>query len=514
MPTKLRPNFSDGSWNMTNYERAPLPFPLHIFGNFLPHDHYRLLRNDVKRLVLERKDNDLYKFKQSRDLSTEINPKQLPASLHEFITMLSDKLRSEITAQLNISLSQKFFDITISRYKQGEYLLCHNDHTQSKNEGYSRAIAWVYYLVPRKLETITDGGSLAVYKIDKNGWPTIRQNLINPEPNTIVMFETGPDSWHSVEEVTATGLARYSINGWFYSKSKKFSIEYPRNGYNDELESMDSIRSPIDMDDELGSFVQAAINPEYLNNQTCEQIRESFLQHEEICLDDFLNADVLHSISLELAKAKRNQSKLDWCGPYEKRSYSKFKLDRLSRDCQNLFRFFQTDFFFLFLKQITGLELEPEYLCDNESDKHAKAKPIPSKAKPKDGEPCCRLEWHSYKRGDYTMIQDYSYERKQRMALDVMMVFNHDSDVDRQNGGYYTYLKTDAAKDKSRPDANRDVLFIEPKSNTLNLVLRRDQGFSRFLKYMNMKHKEDFQVLNGTYFQCPEDISCLSQVSS
>ena len=63
----------------------------------------------------------------------------------------------------SIDLKSDKIDMTSSKYKQTDYLLCHDDDIHGDKEG--RRIAFVYYLVPSDWSSV-DGGQLDLFKIN------------------------------------------------------------------------------------------------------------------------------------------------------------------------------------------------------------------------------------------------------------------------------------------------------------------------------------------------------------
>ena len=69
-------------------------------------------------------------------------------------------LIKEITS---IELKSNKIDMTSSKYKHTDYLLCHDDDIHGDKEG--RRIAFVYYLVSNDWSNV-EGGQLDLFKIN------------------------------------------------------------------------------------------------------------------------------------------------------------------------------------------------------------------------------------------------------------------------------------------------------------------------------------------------------------
>lgn len=334
------------------------PFKLAIFPNLLEETVVTQLRDDINSSVkLKPKDNDLYKFQQSKDLKSEIPSKKLTPLIHEFIDLMQGQIRQHLEKVFDLKLSSTAFDITASRYDVGNYLLCHNDDVRASSPTGSRALAFIFYLNSRDWKE-EDGGALILYDSDSTGEPIKINNSISPKPDTLVVFRTTSRSWHSVQEVYCKDDFRLSINGWFYVDQ----INNPGDVVSEIEPCPYSLIKPIVLNDRLEKFFKECINQKYLMEKTCYSIRKRFKKTSEINLINFLVKDKYNEISQALKKAAAIEENLVHVGPYNKRNYKVFKVESLPQICQDLYEAFQSELFFMLLARMTGLDLQPPSL--------------------------------------------------------------------------------------------------------------------------------------------------------
>lgn len=583
-----------------------LPFNLLVFQNLLDEKTVQQLRDDVNSSVrLKKKDNDLYKFKQSKDLLSETPAKKLTPLIHKFIDVMQDDVRRHLEKMTGKQLSSKNFDITASRYDVGNYLLCHNDDIKDSLKNHRRTLAFVYYLTTRPW-TKQDGGSLMLFESDSTGEPVKVSNTISPRPNTLVIFETTDTSWHSVEEVFCKDDFRLSINGWFHTDDVKPDVDALEEDLLDrriEPCPFNFVR-PNPLDARLESFFKDYFNPEYLMEKTCLLIKKRFERKSEINLTNFLNKDKFNEINEALKKTVSDREhNLEHVGPYNKRNYMRIRVDKLPQVCKDLYDAFRSELFFMFLSRITGLCLQPPSLKgddassqanssqdsgsdseefdesddsdldleDEESDddddddleeeiesentpslsqeRQAKQtqsivdvykdekstasapdagakQPTTSKQRSQEADknqpkkrrrtadPLVRHEFRHLDAGSYTLIHDHGFEMGEKSALDVILHFNHDFEVNFEDGGYISYI--DGAPEDDLHSMDYELLTVEPKSNCLSLAYRCDEGTCRFLKYISKSHKSAYQDLYCVYYERPDDLppNCASHISS
>lgn len=331
------------------------PFKLFIFPELTDTKSADKLRDDISSSIkLRLKDNDLYKFKQSKDLKTEIASKKLTECLHSFIDIMLGPVKAQLEKVIEKKLSDKYFDITVSRYDKGDYLLCHNDDIKDSFRNHRRALAFVYYLTSRPWRK-ADGGAFILFDSDSSGEPIGINNRLFPRPNTLLVFETTPTSWHSVQEVYCNDDSRLSINGWFHFDGPCRSSEREETF---EMSPYTFLR-PTLLDDRLENFFRECLNQDYLMDKTCTLIRRRFQRKSEINLTDFLVEEKFNEISEALKEATQKEENLVHVGPYNKRNYKVLKVDALPPICRDLYDAFRSDLFYLLLSRLTGLDLQP-----------------------------------------------------------------------------------------------------------------------------------------------------------
>ncbi len=173
------------------------PF-LHIeIKNFLPKKNALKLLNALVKEPLYLKESDLFKFKQTKDLSTS-------NSTQEFIKALKDNL-TNIERITNHPLNPNKIDTSVTQYEDTDFLLCHDDKLEK------RGVAFMYYLSTLKEK---DGGCLNLYKT-KNRAPRKVMKKIYPSFNTLIVFPVTSFSFHAVEEVISN-KKRITLSGWVY----------------------------------------------------------------------------------------------------------------------------------------------------------------------------------------------------------------------------------------------------------------------------------------------------------
>ena len=106
------------------------------------------------------KNNDLYKFHQTSDLSN-CKSKNIRKFRDQILYGSVLKVLEKIT---NIELSSKI-DFTSSKYGFTDYLLCHDDDIHDDMNKKGRRIAFIYYLVPEDWSQ-KDGGNLDLFSVN------------------------------------------------------------------------------------------------------------------------------------------------------------------------------------------------------------------------------------------------------------------------------------------------------------------------------------------------------------
>ena len=178
----------------------------------------------------ETRANDLYLFSQSEDL-------RMLGQRHPRISELAEALYSEqmiafLSRLTGIELNRQV-DMSATLYTNGCHLLCHDDRNET------RRIAFILYLTP-KMWSEKDGGALRFFGSDPKNFsmpnPHVFEDFL-PIWGTFAFFTVGPNSFHTVREVTSQvdckkgtfclketfcftlfffKLPRVAISGWFH----------------------------------------------------------------------------------------------------------------------------------------------------------------------------------------------------------------------------------------------------------------------------------------------------------
>ena len=175
------------------------PYQHLIIKDLFNRNKLSLLRKEVLKEKFERQDTDLFSFSQTKELFASKNK-----FVKEFYVFLSSK---EFIAFIKGLTGEKLgdkIDMHAHQYKQGDYLLFHDDKLEN------RKIAYVINLSTGF--NPEDGGKLQLYNIKK---PIKPAKEILPEFNSLVLFKVSNKSLHAVEEVI-TKKERLGLGGWFY----------------------------------------------------------------------------------------------------------------------------------------------------------------------------------------------------------------------------------------------------------------------------------------------------------
>ena len=92
-------------------------------------------------------------------------------------------------------------------YVNHDYLLCHDDHLES------RRVAYVMHFGKNFMKE--DGGALCLFNSDNLYGPKNVVKRILPHTNSLVLFTVSNISHHQVEEILSS-KQRLTIAGWFH----------------------------------------------------------------------------------------------------------------------------------------------------------------------------------------------------------------------------------------------------------------------------------------------------------
>lgn len=248
-------------------------FPICVLPEFLERDSYDKLKQSVLEQPFFKKQTDLYKFIQTRDLN-ECSDENIRNFKNHLI---STEFISFVQRVCGIELIKKI-DFSSQSYGKNSYLLCHDDAIEEGK--FVRRIAFVFYMVSESFNE-NDGGFLQTFS-SKNNQPHCLKSSILPKSNTFVFFEVSPNSFHQVSEVLGEDKPRISIVGWLYGPDvhKISSTPIPTSTllYAESFIPEGPYReSSIDLNDYL--------NKEYLETKV---INELFCEESVVSLHNFL----------------------------------------------------------------------------------------------------------------------------------------------------------------------------------------------------------------------------------
>ncbi|CAH8861939.1 unnamed protein product [Trichobilharzia szidati] len=470
------------------------------------------VKKEIEKLPFAQKSNDLYTFSQSCDIlnlcQNEENSNNSPAYplIISFRTFLLNTVLPWLKDITGIPLYENKVDLTSSIYKQGDYLLCHDDELEG------RRIAFIWYLVPEDWNNQKDGGELELFdSVPVEGGedntnegkfiPTRICVSLPPKRNTFAFFEVSPRSFHQVAEVLGNSK-RVSLHGWFHGPSL-WTVS------NNTLQGIAKI-SPVHIEEEL---VYQWINPVYFDTQQLSNIRRKFCKSSEIQLINFLKADKWK----ELVQCLDNLSPSAWihCGPANRRDYnclSNEKLNDSTSDiCRQLIRLFKSEAMLVVLSDITGIRLHPCAIIGEKNNNSTVAdnghqaidgapetkrmrtddssNNSPKVDKPFDEcstyltEPCLR----QFQAGSYTLLSDADMLNQGWRIECILHIHGYtgsNGDDKADNNNQFTWNSTCGGQTIYVADGEtEELLTVTPSDNALTLVYV-DSSTTGFLKYI------------------------------
>ncbi|KAF9174705.1 Prolyl 3-hydroxylase ogfod1 [Mortierella sp. AD011] len=418
------------------------PYPTASLPNFLQSSTYlQTLREELLTEEFYHKSNDLYEFYQSEDL--RLSKKPHIVALKNAI--YSQEFFSMMSSLTGIDLDPSIIDLNGNQYPEGCYLLCHDDDIKNEKEG--RRIAFILYLVDEDWSA-ADGGALDLFKCNETGHPVeVVQSLV-PVRNTLAFFELSSVSYHQVAEVLSRDKNRISISGWFHGplKTKLISKTMPFTPLSEQGDAT----------------LEALLNPDYLSDNSTQNICNVFSDQSSIELQRFLKPEIYKTLLEELEDlgveegAQTDRPLWDEkIGPSHVRSYrrvSHHNHGQIPTTLARVQQLFTSKVFESYLTKIANLS----FLSVN-------------------------TELRMFKKGDYTLLHDHALERN---GLDVVFSFpamlnsqgSKPAEWDESWGAGATHYVADKA----------NLLTLYPKHNTLTMVLR-DEGTLRFVRYLNAR---------------------------
>jgi len=106
----------------------------------------------------------------------------------------------------------------LSAMAKGHFLGPHIDNSHDSSREYYRTLNLLYYVTPDWDEP--NGGNLQLWNRDVSRNVTIHSCF-----NRLVLMETTPSSWHSVNEVRADGL-RKCVSNYYFSRRSPTGVDY------------------------------------------------------------------------------------------------------------------------------------------------------------------------------------------------------------------------------------------------------------------------------------------------
>ena len=286
-------NYKDFNDPISSTDLTCAPFRIITCPNFVSQEKIDLLVDEVKALEFKHKSNDLYEFYQSNELKFNKTGviAELASSLSsaEWISTLSEITGTQLSGDL---------DMAAQEYRQGGYLLCHDDDMGQDQD--ARLIAFILYLCDPEWKE-EDGGQLQLYDTDESGSPGQVVRSILPKRNTFAFFSLSKTSYHQVQQVFSSRFNRYSITGWFRGTRKTIP----------QILKLETLINPtINFTD--------WINPLYYNSSNITMLKDAFSDQSYLVLRDFIKTDLFTSLL-------NSSSNLEFCqiGPANVQYFSK-----------------------------------------------------------------------------------------------------------------------------------------------------------------------------------------------
>ncbi len=191
------------------------PFSHIVLHDFFVKEKINALSSALKQIKYEEKYSDLFSFLQSADLKTIADP-----LIEEFVSFYTSEVFCNYVQKLCKDHSLVDADLSAFIYREGDYLLPHDDRLEK------RKIAYVINLSTHFSKK--DGGRLQFFNSKKEQIneqrkgqrkvvPTKIVKSFIPTYNTLFLFRVSEKSFHQVEEVMSRKQRR-SIGGWFHAK--------------------------------------------------------------------------------------------------------------------------------------------------------------------------------------------------------------------------------------------------------------------------------------------------------
>lgn len=128
---------------------------------------------------------------------------------------------SKITGMQALEADPELYAGGLSLMAKGHFLNPHLDNSHNNSRSLYRVLNLLFYVSPEwRLE---NGGNLELWPEGTGGDPVVVLSAFN----RLVVMTTGPESWHSVSEVTADS-SRCCVSNYYFSKHPVGEQEYFR----------------------------------------------------------------------------------------------------------------------------------------------------------------------------------------------------------------------------------------------------------------------------------------------
>ncbi len=200
LETWIQDKYLDASFqkNLKKSFQKAKPYRHLVLKDFFKEKGLLKFKAAVLKEKFERKDIDLFSFHQTNELFSSKNE-----TIQLFYGLFSSKDFSKLISKLTGEKLGKI-DMHAHLYKQGDYLLFHDDVVEGRKIAYALNLSSGF--------SEKDGGKLQMYDV-KN--PEKPAKEIIPAFNSLVIFQVSEKSLHAVEEIKSDKI-RLSVGGWFY----------------------------------------------------------------------------------------------------------------------------------------------------------------------------------------------------------------------------------------------------------------------------------------------------------
>eukprot|EP00980_Cylindrotheca_fusiformis_P006726 scaffold1400_cov137-Cylindrotheca_fusiformis.AAC.4 len=447
------------------------------------------------------KESDLFRVYQSIDLAN-LKPgsdiaAQLPNVMKLREVLYSQEWRSYIEKLSGLPPSTLVdkVDCACNCHAPGCHLLCHDDVIGT------RKVSYIIYLTEQDWKE-EEGGALELYGNQKDD--PISDSESTPVPlarawpmfNSMAFFVVKPgESFHAVQEVTGD-RPRLSLQGWYHAAEPPKDIQNAtlqqlkagaQNSNGTSLQVAFQQEGDTEFSDSDKEYLSAYLKPEYLSEESLNEIQAKFESDSSVQLRNFLLEKWVPTLDSRQNKKKsantmdhyREGVSSEWQlrGPAHKQRFLEYHPQPATTDCKVIgsmlqhikTKVFESPIFARYLKRLTSLE-----------------QPTGVKG----------ATIRRFRPGlDYT-VAHYGLLVSESV-LDATLCFVRDEDEEDKAaweygdvGGFECYIEADddeedgnEAAAEYNEDDDTELLSVSASNNTLSLVYR-DPGTMRFIKYV------------------------------